>query len=166
MIGWLEGLWAVFRRELLSLFVTPVAYVVGCLFLLNQGWNFSLLLEVLNDPLAAPGPVMQVFFGGSFFLFWLPVIGLCATLSMRILAEERRTGTLEALLCSPLDPVQIVLGKYFGVLAFYTGLWLPTFSFYLLLCSATGWGPAVRPDLGPIAAGYLGTFLVGANYKF
>ena len=41
-------------RELLSLFVTPLAYVVGTLFLLLQGWNFALLLRVLNDPLAAP----------------------------------------------------------------------------------------------------------------
>ena len=110
-----RGTLALAHRELLSLFVTPLAYVVGSLFLLLQGWNFSLLLHVLNDPLAAPGPVMQFYFGGSFFIFWLPVIFLCASLAMRLLAEERYQGTLEALLTAPLSPVTVVLGKFVGV---------------------------------------------------
>lgn len=141
------------------MFVTPLAYVVGTLFLLLQGWNFALLLQVLNDPLAAPGPVMQFYFGGSFFIFWLPVIFLCASLAMRLLAEERRAGTLEALLTAPISARQVVLGKYLGVVAFYVALWLPTSVFYVLLR-----GAAVQPDIGPIAAGYLGTFLVGASF--
>lgn len=146
-------------RELLSLFVTPLAYVVGTLFLLLQGWNFSLLLQVLNDPLAAPGPVMQFYFGGSFFIFWLPVIFLCASLAMRLLAEERRQGTLEALLTAPVSPATVVLGKFLGVVVFYVALWSPTAVFYVLLR-----GAAVQPDVGPIASGYLGTFLVGCSF--
>ena len=105
---WLRGVYHLARRELLSLFVTPLAYLVGTLFLLNQGWNFALLLRVLNDPLAAPGPVMQFYFGGSFFIFWLPVIFICAALSMRLIAEERRQGTLEALLTAPGAPFAVV----------------------------------------------------------
>ena len=156
---WLSGALALAHRELLSLFVTPVAYVVGTLFLLLQGWNFALLLRVLNDPLAAPGPVMQFYFGGSFFIFWLPVLFLCAALSMRLIAEERKQGTLEALLTAPLRPAQVVLGKFAGALSFYVLLWLPTLVFYVLLR-----GARVEPDLGPIASGYLGTFLVGASF--
>ena len=153
------GTLALAYRELLSLFVTPLAYVVGTLFLLLQGWNFSLLLQVLNDPLAAPGPVMQFYFGGSFFIFWLPVIFLCASLAMRLIAEERRQGTLEALLTAPISPVSVVLGKYRGVVAFYVALWSPTAVFYVLLRGAN-----VEPDLGPIASGYLGTFMVGCSF--
>ena len=153
------GTLALAYRELLSLFVTPLAYVVGTLFLLLQGWNFSLLLQVLNDPLAAPGPVMQYYFGGSFFIFWLPVIFLCASLAMRLVAEERRQGTLEALLTAPVSPATVVLGKYLGVLVFYVALWSPTVVFYVLLR-----GARVEPDLGPIAAGYLGTFMVGCSF--
>lgn len=159
---WLRGTAAVAGRELLSLFVTPLAYLVGMLFLLEQGWNFSLLLSFLNDPLAAPGPVMQYYFGGSFFIFWLPVIFICSAISMRLIAEERRQGTLEALLTAPLVPSQVVIGKYLGALAFYVVLWLPTGAFYLLLRGATG--PANAPELGPIASGYLGTFLCGASF--
>lgn len=156
---WIVGASAVAWRELVSLFVTPLAYVVGTLFLLLQGWNFALLLRVLNDPLAAPGPVMQFFFGGSFFIFWLPVLFVCSTISMRLLAEEKKQGTLEALLTAPLSPAQVVLGKFAGALAFYVALWLPTAIFYVLLR-----GAAVQPDPGPIAAGYLGTVLVGASF--
>lgn len=161
-LHWLRGTLALARRELLSLFVTPLAYLVGTLFLLNQGWNFSLLLAVLNDPLAARGPVMQFFFGGSIFIFWLPVIFICAAISMRLVAEERRQGTLEALLTAPLEPSQVVIGKYLGALCFYIALWLPTGSFYLLLRGASG--PAMAPDPGPILSGYLGTLLVGASF--
>lgn len=157
--AWIVGTAAVAWRELLSLFVTPLAYVVGTLFLLLQGWNFALLLRVLNDPLAAPGPVMQFFFGGSFFIFWLPVLFLCSAISMRLLAEEKKQGTLEALLTAPLSPAQVVLGKFGGALAFYASLWLPTAIFYVLLR-----GASVQPDPGPIVAGYLGTLLVGASF--
>ncbi len=161
-IHWVRGTTAIAGRELLSLFVTPLAYLVGTLFLLNQGWNFSLLLQVLNQPLAARGPVMQFYFGGSIFIFWLPVIFICAAISMRLVAEERRQGTLEALLTAPLQPSQVVIGKYLGALGFYAALWLPTGSFYLLLRGAAG--PSMAPDPGPILSGYLGTFLVGASF--
>ncbi len=164
VFSWLRGTLAIARKEVLTLFVTPLAYVVGTLFLLEQGWNFSLLLRFLNDPLAAPGPVMQFYFGGSFFIFWLPVIFLCATLTMRTLAEERRMGTLEALMTAPVEPSQVVLGKYAGALTFYVLLWLPTSVFYVLLLGATSQGPGGRPELGPIASGYLGTFLIGASF--
>ncbi len=156
---WIDGTYAVTHRELLSLFVTPLAYLVGTLFLLNQGWNFALLLNFLNDPLAAPGPVMQFYFGGSFFIFWLPVIFICSALSMRLIAEELKQGTLEALLTAPLTPSQIIMGKFFGAYGFYLALWLPTGIFYVLLR-----GASVSPEVGPILSGYLGVLLVGATF--
>jgi ABC-2 type transport system permease protein len=158
-LPWLRGVYHLARRELLSLFVTPLAYLVGTLFLINQGWNFALLLRVLNDPLAAPGPVMQFYFGGSFFIFWLPVIFICAALSMRLVAEERRQGTLEALLTAPLSASQIAAGKFVGAYLFYLALWLPTGAFYVLLA-----GAGARPEAGPVLAGFLGVLLVGASF--
>ncbi len=156
---WLRGCWAIAARELLSLAVTPMGYVVATLFLLQQGYDFALLLRVLNDPLAAPGPVMQYYFGGSFFIFWLPVVAICAAISMRLIAEERRQGTLEAVLTAPVQPSQFVVGKYVAALAYYVALWLPTLVFYLLLR-----GAGAAPDPGPVAAGYLGTLLSGASF--
>ncbi len=159
MRTWIRGTLAIAGRELFSLFVTPLGYGVATLFLLLQGWDFSLLLSVLNDPRAAPGPVMQFYFGGSFFIFWLPVIFTCAAISMRTLAEERRAGTLEALLTAPIGPLQVVVGKYVGAVAFYVALWLPTGVFFILLR-----GAQVVPDPGPVASGYLGTFAVGGTF--
>lgn len=158
-LAWIRGAAAIAHRELLSLFVTPLAYLVGTLFLLNQGWNFALLLNFLNDPLAAPGPVMQFYFGGSFFIFWLPVIFICSALSMRLVAEERKQGTLEALLTAPLSSSQIVLGKFVGAYLFYLALWLPTAVFYVLLR-----GASVSPEVGPILSGYLGVLLTGGTF--
>lgn len=158
MNGWRSTI-AIAGRELLSLFATPLGYIVGTLFLLQQGWNFALLLRVLNDPLAAPGPVMQFYFGGSFFIFWLPVIFTSAALSMRLVAEEAKQGTLEALLTAPVEAVHVVLGKFLGAMGFYVSLWIPTVVFYVLLR-----GTGVSPEWGPILSGYLGTVLVGASF--
>ncbi len=156
---WPRTTFAIAARELVSLGVTPLGYVVATLFLIQQGYDFALLLRVLNDPLAAPGPVMQYYFGGSFFIFWLPVVAICAAISMRLVAEERRSGTLEAVLTAPVSPAQFVIGKYLAAVGFYVVLWLPTAAFYVLLR-----GAGVQPDPGPVAAGYLGTALCGASF--
>lgn len=158
-VTWLRTTFAIAARELVSLGVTPLGYVVATLFLVQQGYDFALLLRVLNDPLAAPGPVMQYYFGGSFFIFWLPVVAICAAISMRLVAEERRSGTLEAVFTAPVLPAQFVIGKYLAALGFYVLLWLPTGAFYLLLR-----GAGVHPDPGPVAAGYVGTALCGASF--
>lgn len=164
MVDWIRGTAAFVYRELLSLFVTPLGYLVATLFLLLQGWNFTLLLRVLNHPLAAPGPVMQFYFGGSFFVFWLPVVFTCSVISMRLIAEERKQGTLEAVLTAPVSASQVVLGKFLGAYLFYVLLWLPTGMFYVLLKAASSEAAMVSPDPGPIASGYLGTLLVGASF--
>lgn len=164
MVGWLRGTGAFVYRELLSLFVTPLGYLVGTLFLLLQGWNFSLLLRFLNDPLAAPGPVMQFYFGGSFFIFWLPVVFTCSAISMGLIAEERKQGTLEAVLTAPVSAAQVVIGKFLGAYVFYALLWLPTGVFYVLLVGAGESSGMGGPDVGPIVSGYLGTMLVGGSF--
>jgi gliding motility-associated transport system permease protein len=99
---------------------------------------------------------MQFFFGGT-ILYWVSVILAVSVLPMRLLAEERKAGTLETLLTAPVREFEVVVGKYLAALAFYTLLWLPELAYVGLL-----WRYAGRPDLGPIAAGYLGSFLVGA----
>lgn len=159
VVDYLRGLAWIAVREWMALFVVPLGYVVACLFLLIQGWNFALLLHALNDPLAAPGPVMGFFFGGSFFVFWLPVAFVCAVVGMRLFAEERRQGTFDVLLAAPVRPSQIVLGKYLGACGTYVALWAPTGLLVVLLR-----GAGAQPDLGPVASGYLGTLVVGMTF--
>jgi ABC-type transport system involved in multi-copper enzyme maturation permease subunit len=146
------------RRELVAYFLSPIAYLVLTLFLLVQGYSFWLFIELLAGRDAPHGAVMQYFFGGT-FLYWLFVMFLVATITMRLVAEERRAGTLEPLLTAPVDEAAVVVGKYLGALAFWAALWAPTLLYVLVL---RGYAPDA-PDAGPIAAGYLGTLLVGAS---
>jgi ABC-type transport system involved in multi-copper enzyme maturation permease subunit len=147
---------AIARRELLSYFFSPISWVVMTLFLVATGWEFWLLVAMLNGRAAPHGAVLQYFFGGT-FLYWLFLMFIVAVIAMRLVAEERRAGTLEPLLTAPVSELDVVLGKYLGALAFYAALWVPTFIYVLILRS---YAPV---QAGPVAAGYLGTLLVGAG---
>jgi ABC-2 type transport system permease protein len=151
---------AIARRELASYFLTPLGYAVATLFLLVEGYSFWLFMALLNGQGAPHGAVLQYFFGGT-FLYWLFLMFLVAVVTMRLVAEERRTGTIEPLLTAPVGAWDVVLGKFLGALAFYAALFAPTLLYVLLLRAYAPAGAA--PDPGPIAAGYLGTLLVGAG---
>ncbi|HUS64871.1 MAG TPA: ABC transporter permease [Kofleriaceae bacterium] len=148
------------RRELAAYFLSPVSYLVLTLFLLVEGYTFWLFTELLNGRDTPHGAVMRYFFGGT-FLYWLFLMFLVSVLTMRLIAEERRQGTLEPLLTAPVDEADVVIGKYLGALGFYALLWVPTLLYVLVLNAYAPEGAA--PDPGPIAAGYLGTLLVGAG---
>lgn len=144
------------QRELKSLWYSPIGASVGALFLLLQGWVFWLLLAVLNDPRVDPSWTMaQFYFGGTFF-YWLAALITAPLLTMRTFSEERRSGTLEVLLTTPVTNTQVVLAKFFGAWLFYNILWAATVVFFLLL------GRIASFDWGPILTGYIGTWLLGA----
>lgn len=144
-------------RELLGYYCSPLAWVILTLFLLVQGYAFYLYVELVNRPDAPHGAVMQYFFGGT-VLYWLFVVFVVSALTMRLLAEERRSGTIEPLLTAPVTEAQVVLAKYLAAVLFYAFLWLPT----LLYVAVVAWLAAPALSWGPVAAGYLGTLLVGA----
>jgi ABC-2 type transport system permease protein len=148
------------RRELAAYFFSPISYLVATLFLLVEGYSFWFFLRVLNQRQTMHGAVLQYFFGGT-FLFWLFVMFLTAVLTMRLVAEERRSGTLEPLLTAPIAAPSVILGKYLACVCFYVALWIPTL-LYVAILAAYG-PPDAALDPGPIAAGYLGTFLVSSS---
>lgn len=148
------------RRELAAYFFSPVSYLVMALFLVVEGYSFWLFLTLTNERPAGHGAVLGYFFGGT-FLFWLFVMFLAAVITMRLVAEERRSGTLEPLLTAPIAEPSVILGKYLGGLAFYAALWAPTLLYVLMLRAYAPEGTA--PDAGPIVAGYLGTLVVSSS---
>lgn len=155
----MRGFWPIFKRELLAQVVTPVAWVLAVAFLLLQGLFFFLLVANFasqQDVVLGAGPV-EAFFGQT-ALFYFPLAIICPMLTMRLFAEERRTGTIEALLTAPVGTAGVVLGKYLAAFAVYLGLWAPT-ALYLVLLSRFG-----EIDVRLVATGYLGTALVGAAY--
>jgi ABC-2 type transport system permease protein len=146
-------------RELRAYFLSPIGWVVLAVFLLLQGIVFWLFMSFLSQPGAPPGAVMQYFFGGT-ILFWIAVLGVTSAATMRLIAEERRSGTLEPLLTAPVTSTEVVLGKYLASLGFFAALWVPTLMYVAIL---RGYADA-RPEWGPIVAGYLGTLLQGAAF--
>ena len=140
------------RREVASYFVSPIAYVAMVLFLLVAGILFAAPYIGAFQP-GNPAAMTQTFGIVSFILLLAVPI-----LTMRSLAEERRSGTLETLLTAPVTDTQVVLGKFLGCWAFYLVMVAPTL-LYVVALKAFG-----NPDLGPVASGYLGLVLLGALY--
>lgn len=155
------AVWILARRELGACFHAPIAYVAGVLFLVLQGFSFWALVTVLADP-GRPAPLgaaLHQHFGGT-FLYWTVLLAYVALLAMRLVAEDRRQGTWEALLTAPVDVESVLLGKWLGGVGFYLCLWLPTALFPILIAV---YAPAA-PDLGPVLAGYLGVMLTGMSF--
>jgi ABC-2 type transport system permease protein len=155
----MDNIPVVASRELRCYFLSPLGYVVLAVFLLMQGVVFWLFISFLSQPNAPPGAVMQYFFGGT-ILFWIALLGVAAAATMRLIAEERRSGTMEPLMTAPVTHTDVVLGKYLASLGFYAALWLPTLVYVAIL---RGYAEA-RPEWGPIASGYLGTLLEGGAF--
>lgn len=144
---------ALVGRELVAYFSSPLAYVVLTLFLFTHGYIFKEIVRALNMPTAAPGAVLEILFTNVFF--WIINLVFLPAITMRLIAEERSAGTLEVLLTSPVSEAQVVVSKFIAGMVFYLFLWLPTIIFVAILRSHSTLDP------GPIAAGYLGVFLVG-----
>ena len=93
--------WAIIRRELIAYFSSPLAYIVMTAFLILQGLIFYLIVSFLNNPQTPSMTPLRLFFGGTIY-FWLFLLFLVPAITMRLIAEERRSGTIEVLLPSPL----------------------------------------------------------------
>ena len=127
----MSTLLALTTREWKAFWYSPIAYVVGALFLVLQGWVFWLLVAVLNDPRVDPSFTMsQFFFGGTFF-FWFSVLMMTPLLTMRAFSEEKRTGSIEFLLTAPVTDAQVVLSKFLCAWLSYIMLWMFTMVFEL-----------------------------------
>ncbi|HSC86986.1 MAG TPA: ABC transporter permease [Polyangiaceae bacterium] len=152
--------WTLFVRELRSLWVTPLAWVLLSSFLLLQGGIFytvTLHFSQMTDlsPEASP---LAAYFGQSSLLLTFTLLLLCPALTMRTLAEERKTGSVELLLAAPIGSLEIVLGKYLATLVTFGLIWSPTLLYSVMLRTA------LHVDWQVIAVGYLGIGLIGSSY--
>jgi gliding motility-associated transport system permease protein len=132
-------------KELAALFSSPIAYALVAVFLLLLGYTFTTFLFLTRI-----GTLTHIFFQmATLFLLMVPVI------TMRLMAEERRLGTIELLLTSPVWEAQIVLAKFVASLALL-GVMLGLSLAYPVVLAVYG-----APDWGPIYSGYLGLTLLG-----
>ena len=158
---------AIAHKELKGYFASPVAYVVIGFSAILFGWFFINLLYYFDRTQMQAGSGFQgpqainvneimispLFLNVSvILLFTLPLI------TMRTYAEEKRSGTMELLLTSPLTDLQIVMGKFLGGLVLY-GAMLAVTLVHMAILFVYG-----NPEWRPIATGYLGLILMGACF--
>jgi ABC-2 type transport system permease protein len=154
-----SGFWPIYKRELFAFFVTPLAWVLIVVFLVVQGMHFFLLIDhfARAGDVAGDETPLAAFFGNTVLLY-LVVFVLVPPMTMRLFAEERRSGTIETLMTAPVSNAAVVLAKYAAVLTTYAAMWLPTV-LYLVILRRTG-----ELDWHAAASAYLGVMLVGAGY--
>ncbi len=133
-------------REFKSYLASPTAYVVTGIFLVGTGFFFQ----------SSPTTYFETSIRGL-WEFWgtLLLLLVASVLTMRLLAEERKMGTLELLLTAPVRDSEVILGKFLGSLGILTLMLALTFYYPILLMSFGD------PDMGPIVTSYLGLFLLG-----
>jgi ABC-2 type transport system permease protein len=159
---------AIANKELRSYFASPIAYVVIGLFALLYGYFFVTLLayfirmSMQAGQFGMQGPqsmnVNQQVIRGVMQNVTILVLFLMPMVTMRSYAEEKRSGTIELLLTSPLTDFQIVMGKFLGALALW-GVMLAVSLIHMALLFVYG-----NPEWKPILTAYLGLLLLGGCF--
>ncbi len=161
----MRNIWTICRRELYSYFVSPIAWVLLAIFAFLSGYfSYAATAFFVKDSLSAQMqgqaipmslnervivPVLQNM--AVIALFLIPL------LAMRLFAEEKRQGTIELLITSPLRDLEIIIGKWLSAVLMYAAL---LFLVFLDLIFLFMYGP---PDWKPVALGFLGLLLQGAS---
>jgi ABC-2 type transport system permease protein len=146
-------------RELRSYFYSPVAYVVLVFFLIIAGVDFYFQISFMNQrPMQYS--VQEAFFNSIFF--WFAFVLIFPLITMRLFAEEFKLGTIEPLMTAPVRDWQVVLAKFFGALAFYVILWLPTLLYFAVFQKITQ--QTAANSFGSYWGSYLMLLLLGMFY--
>ncbi len=161
----MKNVWIIFKKEIKSYFASPIAYSIMALYAIVFGFFFYAALKYVQlytmraAMMGGGGPavninemiVRPVLMNVSVIgLFLIPMI------TMRLFAEEKRSGTIELLMTSPIRDIELILGKYFAAVALY-GTILLVSAVNLTFLFMYG-----KPDFKPILVGYLGLLLQGA----
>jgi ABC-2 type transport system permease protein len=163
----MNNVWSLVKKEVRAYFGSPIAYAVMFSFLLLVGYFFYSLVMWFNSQAMqmAQNPyyaqqinVNEMVFSPLFHNMSIVLIFVIPLLTMRLLAEEKKTGTDELLYTSPLTVGQIVLGKYLAALILLVVL-LGLTAILSIFVFALG-----NPELAPWLTGYLGLFLMGAAF--
>jgi ABC-2 type transport system permease protein len=157
----MRNVWIIFRKELRSYFVSPVAYLLLAMFAVIFGfffWNILGFFIREGTEAMMSGQMFPMNLNERVIrplLSNISVVGLflIPMITMRLFAEEKRTGTIELLATSPVSDIQVILGKWIAALVLYGGMLLLSALNFVFLFK---YG---RPDWKPLAIGYLGLLL-------
>ncbi len=144
----LRNISTIVRKELQGYFNSPIAYVLIFFFLVTNGYLFWVILVQSK----------QADMSSTFADMAIIMLFLSPAITMRLLAEEQRQGTIELLLTSPIRDSELVLGKWLASMAFFVVMLVLTATFPLFLLK---YG---TPDMGVVLSGYLGILIVGGVF--
>jgi ABC-2 type transport system permease protein len=163
----MKGIWSITKKELVSYFTSPIAYIVVSIFLLLSGFFFYSLVWWFNSQAMqmAQNPnyyqqvnINQMVFAPLFHNLSIILLLMLPLLSMRLFSEEKKMGTEELLYTSPLSVSQIILGKYLAsLIVLLTMLFLSAIATIFTFIYG-------NPEPLPYLLGYLGLFLLGAAF--
>jgi gliding motility-associated transport system permease protein len=140
------------RKELFSFLVSPFSFAIAGLFFLVNGLAFWLFVDA-PELRGNFEMITQLFF--SWWNFWFLAIFIPPLLTMRLLSDEFRLGTIEMLMTAPSSDSAVIVGKYLAALAYCALLWLPTLLFFAIAAQN-----GASFDWGVVGAGYLGALLI------
>ncbi|HCG91422.1 MAG TPA: hypothetical protein DEZ08_06255 [Dehalococcoidia bacterium] len=152
----MRGLRAIILKEIQFFFTSPTGYIVGMIFLLGTGVFFTIDMGSPFPEASLTKFFVGIDFGASTFGgITLILILISPILTMRLISEEQKLGTIELLLTSPVRDWEIILGKF-----------IASFIFLMFMIAMTAYYPILLfifgdPDPGPIYSGYLGIILYG-----
>ena len=167
----MRNFWAVYTRELKSYFVSPIFYILATVFMFIVGntfkdtfFNFATTTMRQLRMVTNYGGSIQIMnvnnvlvslltFMNFVFLLIVPL------LTMRLYAEEKKNGTMELLMTSPITTTQVLLGKFFSCLTIYFMIMIMTLSFNIIMMVYS----QGKLDWGPVISGYAGTLLLGST---
>jgi ABC-2 type transport system permease protein len=139
----------IMKKELMSYYSTPIAYIVITVFLVVTGWFFFSTFFIFNQA------ELREFFKllPMIFAFIIPAV------TMRLFSEEKHTGSFEILMTLPVSLSDVVLGKLFAGIVFTASMLAPTL-IYVISIIIVG-----SPDAGPVIGGYIGAILLGGAFS-
>lgn len=151
--------WTLFRRELGSFFVSPVAYVVLFACTVINGGTFAFWLFFFEQRNIRDATILNATMNGM--LFWLMLIMIVPAITMRVFSEEFKLGTIEMLMTAPVREWAVVVAKYGAALAFFLIVWLPE---VIDLAWLHFVNREINASWGMLTLPFLGLFLIGAFF--
>ena len=157
---------AIANKEFRSYFASPIAYILIGLFSLLFGWFFYVFLmafvqqseQMMQFGGGGGANVNQMMIRGLFQNTAVIILFVMPMITMRTYSEEKRSGTIELLLTSPVTDLEIIIGKFLGALALYAAMLFVTM-IYIAILFRIG-----NPEWRPIIAGYVGLLLMGGCF--
>ena len=150
------------KKEMRTYFYTPIAYAILFFFWILLGLNFYWLLQqiLVGERLIM---ALQLLFNGPLIMFSLPVV--IPLMTMRLISEERRMGTIENVLTTPISDFQFIFSKFLSALLFYLLLWLPTVFYCLILHRICLYQGIIFLTPGVLISSFVGILFIGIFYN-